>query len=177
MSILEIIEYPDPRLTQQCAKVTDFDEHLKKLADDMVETMYVAPGVGLAAPQVGITIRLLVSDPSHSDEPSELYIMVNPVILKREGSFIWEEGCLSVPGVFEEVNRANWIQVSYQDLDGNVCLKEFSGFPAVVIQHEMDHLDGIVFVDRLSRLKRKIVVKRFLKDQTKRLEKQRGIAT
>lgn len=151
MALLPILRYPDPRLHIVASPVTVFDAELKRLAADMAETMYAAPGIGLAATQVNVHKRLLVLDVS--EDKSALQVFVNPVILWREGEHVGEEGCLSVPGVYETVRRAERIGVRAQDLEGKPFEVVADGLLAVCLQHEIDHLDGKVFVEYLSRLK------------------------
>ncbi len=163
MAILEILHYPEPLLKQKSVPVTTFDDELKQLASDMVETMYAAPGVGLAAPQVGVLKRLIVLDCSGSEEPADLLIAVNPEVIGGEGESLEEEGCLSVPGYWASVRRTETATLRYQDLDGNVCERSADGLLAIGMQHEVDHLEGILFVDRLSPLKRSIFRKKYMK--------------
>ena len=151
MALLPILHYPDPLLRQVAEPVTAFDAALQQLAADMAETMYEAPGIGLAAIQVNVPRRVIVID--ISEQRRELRTYVNPVILQRDGRQVHEEGCLSVPGVYDEVERAGHIRVRAQDLHGAFFEHEAEGLLAVCIQHEIDHLDGKVFVDYLSRLK------------------------
>ena len=151
MALLPILRFPDPRLKKVAAPVTRFDDDLRRLAADMAETMYEAPGIGLAATQVDVHQRLVVIDVS--EDKSELRAFVNPRLVACAGSQTGEEGCLSVPGIFDKVERAERITVNYQDLDGNEQVLEAEGLLAVCIQHEIDHLDGKVFVDHLSQLK------------------------
>jgi len=152
MSRLTILEYPDPRLRTQAQPVQSVDDEIRRLIDDLLETMYAAPGVGLAATQVNVHKRVLVIDISESrDEPLAL---VNPEITRRDGVEETEEGCLSVPGIFEKVSRAEKISVRYLDRDGKSVELEADGMLAICIQHEMDHLQGKLFVDYLSELKR-----------------------
>jgi len=175
MALLEILTYPDPRLAVKCDDVTEFGAPLKKLCEDMLETMYYAPGVGLAAPQVGVTKNLVVIDidyESSEDEPPVLsnqnpMILVNPKIVEREGEQYFKEGCLSVPGESEEVLRALKVKVEYQDTDGKAHTLEAEGYLAVAVQHELDHLDGRLFIDRLSFVKTK-TIKRRLKREAER---------
>ncbi|RZA08168.1 MAG: peptide deformylase [Proteobacteria bacterium] len=177
MAILEILTFPDPRLALKCTDVTEFGAPLKKLCDDMLETMYDAPGVGLAAPQVGVTKNLVVIDIEYDstdeeDGPVELsnqnpMILVNPKITEREGEQYFKEGCLSVPGESEEVLRALKVKVEYQDTDGKPHVLEAEGYLAVAVQHELDHLDGRLFIDRLSFVKTK-TIKRRLKREAER---------
>lgn len=151
MAQLPIIYYPDPRLHTKAAKVERVDASIRQLAADMAETMYAAPGVGLAATQVDRHIQLIVIDVS--EDKSTLQTFINPEILAREGECEGEEGCLSVPGVYESVTRSAWVRVRALGLDGQPFELEAEDLLAVCIQHEMDHLQGKVFVEYLSRLK------------------------
>lgn len=166
MSTLQILEFPDPRLRTRAKPVQAFDTELAGLADDMLETMYAAQGIGLAATQVDVHQRLLVIDVSETRDQPHVY--VNPIILEAEGSETCEEGCLSVPGVYAEVSRAERVKVRAQHLNGDAFERELDGLHAICLQHEMDHLDGKLFVDYLSPLKRNMV--------KKKLEKQRRLA-
>jgi len=166
MAKLNILEFPDPRLTTVATEVSDFDETLTKLVGDMTETMYSANGIGLAATQVNIHKRLLVLDVSEEQDQPRVYI--NPEILAQAGEQHHEEGCLSVPGIYASVKRAENITVRAQDMDGMVFEEQLEGLYAVCVQHEMDHLVGRLFVDYLSPLKRNMV--------RKKLEKQRKAA-
>lgn len=163
MALLEILEFPDPRLRTRAVPVTVFDAALLRLVDDMFETMYAAPGIGLAASQVDVHRRLLVMDvsPAH-DEP---LVFINPEILAREEVGVMEEGCLSVPGIYDEVERAQRIRVRAQDRHGAVFERELEGIAAVCLQHEMDHLDGKLFVDYLSSLKRDRIRRKLEKER------------
>ncbi|MDX1379859.1 MAG: peptide deformylase [Xanthomonadales bacterium] len=163
MAKLEILEFPDPRLRTVAQPVETFDGRLGTLIDDMLETMYGASGIGLAATQVDVHQRVLVMDVSDSRDQPRAF--VNPEIVDREGEQVCEEGCLSVPGVYAEVKRANRVKVRAQDRDGETFELELEGLAAVCLQHEMDHLQGKLFVDYLSPLKRQMV--------RRRLEKQR----
>lgn len=167
MSLLPILEYPDPRLRTRAQPVAMFDAALQGLIDDMLATMYAAPGIGLAASQVNVHKQLLVLDVS--DEKNAPMVLVNPRILAAEGSQTYQEGCLSVPGVFADVERAECITVESLDRRGQPQNFTADGLLAVCIQHEMDHLIGKLFVDYLSPLKRELV--------RKKLEKQRRAAT
>jgi peptide deformylase len=151
MALLPILRFPDPRLKKVAAPVARFDDELRRLAADMAETMYEAPGIGLAATQVDVHKRLVVIDVS--EDKSELRVFVNPRLAACSGSQTGEEGCLSVPGIFDKVERAERVTLNYQDLDGRELVLEADGLLAVCIQHEIDHLDGKVFVDHLSQLK------------------------
>lgn len=151
MSLLTILRYPDPRLYQKAAPVTAFDTDLRSLVRDMAETMYAAPGVGLAATQVDVHRQIVVLDPS--EERNNLVVLINPDILDARGSQLCEEGCLSVPGIYDSVERAEWIRVGAVDVEGKPYTLEAEKLLAVCIQHEIDHLRGKVFVEYLSRLK------------------------
>ena len=163
MSILKILHYPEPLLKEKSLPVTEFNAELRQLAEDMAETMYDAPGVGLAAPQVGALKRLIVLDCSGSDEPNEPIFAVNPEIIARESESLEEEGCLSVPGFWANVKRASTVTVRYQDVEGNFHEQTVDGLLGICFQHEIDHLEGILFVDRLSPLKRSMFKKKYLK--------------
>lgn len=151
MALLPILRYPDPRLHTKAKPVESVDAGIRKLAADMAETMYAAPGIGLAATQVDVHKRLLVLD--ISEDKSDLHVFINPEILSREGECVGEEGCLSVPGIYESVRRSERIRVRALNLDGQPFEMDADGLLAVCLQHEMDHLDGKVFVEYLSRLK------------------------
>ncbi len=151
MALLPILRYPDPRLHKKAARVERVDESIRKLAADMAETMYAAPGVGLAATQVDVHKQLVVID--ISEDKSQLLTLINPEIFERSGEQACEEGCLSVPGIYEKVTRAERIKVRALDLKGEAVTVEAAGLLAVCIQHETDHLQGKVFVEYLSKLK------------------------
>jgi peptide deformylase len=163
MSILRIRHYPDPVLKQTAARITEFDAELHRLASDMLETMYAAPGVGLAAPQIGSSRRLIVLDCSPKDGDRRPLIAVNPEILAREGECCEEEGCLSVPEYYAKVVRSEKVRARFQDLGGTTHEIEADGLWAICFQHEIDHLDGLLFVDRLSPLKRSLFRKKYQK--------------
>lgn len=166
MAKLKILEFPDPRLRTKAKPVEVVDDALRALIDDMFETMYDAPGIGLAATQVDVHKRLLVADvSSEQDNP---WVLINPVIVEQDGVEVSEEGCLSVPGYYEEVERAEHIRVRYLDRDGREVESEFEGLLAVCVQHEMDHLEGKLFVDYLSEAKRQRIRKRLEKDRRHR---------
>jgi peptide deformylase len=158
MAKLEILEIPDPRLRTVAKPVEIFDENLATLVDDMIETMYGAKGIGLAATQVNVHQRLLVLDVSDAQDTPRVYI--NPEILSAEGTETCEEGCLSVPGIYAEVSRAEKVRVCARDRDGKVFEEDLDGLHAVCLQHEMDHLEGKLFVDHLSPLKRRMLLKK-----------------
>jgi len=157
MAIRKILHYPDKRLRIPGKTVTDFGPELSQLIDDMAETMYAAPGVGLAATQIGVDKQLFIIDISREDEPSELRVFVNPELVKLEGKMDWEEGCLSFPGEHHEVTRAEHVRVRAQDRNGQWFELEAEGLLAVAVQHENDHLQGKLMIDHLSPLKRRIV--------------------
>ena len=158
MAIRTILHYPDKRLRRPGRPVTEFGEELQTLVDDMAETMYAAPGVGLAATQIGVTQRVFLVDvATGQDEASDLRVFVNPEIIERHGTIGWEEGCLSFPGVHEDVQRAERVKVRAQDRHGETFELEADGLLAVAIQHENDHLDGKLMIDHLSILKRRLV--------------------
>ena len=169
MSIRKILTFPDPQLREISKEVTHFNSDLKELVSDMIETMYDSNGIGLAAPQVGILQRVVVIDTRPKDDKGARYkyeemteleeqisqpiVLINPKVLKGEGKTTYEEGCLSVPGFYETVQRHNWIEVSSMDLDGNEFRFQTDGLLAICVQHEMDHLVGKLFIDRLSFIK------------------------
>lgn len=163
MPLREILHYPDERLTQKSAPVAEITPELLQLAEDMVETMYDAPGVGLAAPQVGVHQRLIVIDCEHSGDPADLIVAFNPEIVERDGECFEEEGCLSVPGYAARVHRAEKVKVRYQDREGKLVEREAEELLAIAFQHEIDHLDGVLYVDRLSSLKRGMFRKKYQK--------------
>jgi len=163
MALLPILEFPDPRLRTRAQPVAQVDDRIRQLIDDMFETMYAAPGIGLAATQVNVHQRLLVVDVSESRK--EPLALINPEILARDGVEESEEGCLSVPGVYEKVTRADNIRVRALDRDGKPIEFEAHGLLAVCIQHEMDHLEGKLFVDYLSDLKRTRIRKKIEKER------------
>jgi len=146
--------YPDPVLRVRCPEVEVFDENLRRLADDMVETMHAAPGVGLAAPQVGFELRLCVVDTSVGKDPEALHVLVNPRLRSAEGSELDFEGCLSIPGLTEKVKRPKSIRVVARDLDGQELELCSEDFEARALCHEIDHLDGILFIDHIHGLRR-----------------------
>jgi len=163
MARLPIIEFPDPRLRTVARPVKEVDTRIRQLIDDMFETMYEAPGIGLAATQVDVHERLLVLD--CSEDKSHPMVFINPEILSSEGSQVYQEGCLSVPGIYADVKRAESIVVRALDRDGQSFEMSADGLLAVCIQHEMDHLAGKVFVDYLSPLKRELVRKKLAKQR------------
>jgi peptide deformylase len=178
---LEIFKFPAPILKKIAVPVTVFNSELEELVKDMLFTMYHAPGIGLAAPQVGKSIRLFVLDIWFDREKVTLadgtekyrlsnfnpHVFINPVFKNRTGEIIHEEGCLSLPGVFEDVKRSELVTMEYQDLKGETHTIEADELLSVCLQHENDHLDGVVFIERLSLLKRQFIQKKFLKTQKK----------
>jgi peptide deformylase len=185
MALLKIITLPDPRLRMKSEKVTSFDDSLKTLAADLIETMNWAKGIGLAAVQVGVHKRIIVIDIGdlnenekyiEGDEESETRlserksvsnpeIFVNPEIIQSNGEIVYEEGCLSVPGVYAEVKRKESLKIRYQNLNGKSFEVETHGLRSIVLQHEMDHMEGIVFPDRLGTMQRMMVLKKYTKLQ------------
>jgi peptide deformylase len=163
--IREIVTYPDPILQRPTEKITEFNEELRTLADDMFESMYKAQGIGLTAPQIGVSKRITVIDLSNKENPDDKIILVNPEIVAREGKQYAEEGCLSLPDIREKVSRAAKVKVRAQDLEGNWFEMEGTELLARAFQHEIDHLDGVLFLWRLSALKRDLILRKIRKLQ------------
>ena len=163
--IRKIVTYPDPILQRPTDKVTEFDDGLRALADDMFESMYTAIGIGLAAPQIGVGKRITVIDLSNKANPDEKIVLVNPEIVHKEGKQVREEGCLSLPDIRDKVARAAKVKVRAQDLEGKPFEMEGDDLLAVAFQHEIDHLDGILFPWRVSALKRDLILRRIRKLQ------------
>jgi peptide deformylase len=174
MAIRTILEFPDQRLRTRAQPVTRFNAELGQLIDDLFESMYAAPGIGLAATQVDVHKRVLVID--ISDARNEPLVFINPEILSKEGEAETEEGCLSVPGIFDEVKRASKIRLRFHDRAGAVSERDYEGMLAVCIQHEMDHLEGRLFVDYLSDLKRQRIRKKLEKERKQRATRAREAA-
>ncbi len=172
MANLNIIEFPDPRLRKIATPVEAFDADLDRLIDDMFETMYSAQGIGLAATQVDVHKQLLLLDISETRDQPHVY--VNPRIIESEGSETCEEGCLSVPGIYAEVSRAEKIRISARDPNGNQFERELDGIHAVCFQHEMDHLKGKLFIDYLSPLKQRMVRKKLEKQRRQEIKNATG---
>tara|TARA_B110000285_G_C15079208_1_gene592490 strand:+ start:317 stop:841 length:525 start_codon:yes stop_codon:yes gene_type:complete len=171
MTIRKILTEPDPFLRQKSRNVDKVDEEIRKLMDDMLDTMYAAPGIGLAAIQVGIPKRIIVIDLSKEEEEKKPLFFVNPkIILKSNTNTTYEEGCLSVPGQFAEIDRPDRCEVDYLDYNGKQLKLKTEGLLATCIQHEIDHLEGILFIDYLSKLKKSFIVKKLSK-QKKSLER------
>jgi peptide deformylase len=180
--VLKVFTYPSPVLKKVAVPVTEFNDELKAMCLNMLHTMYLAPGIGLAAPQVGESIRLFVMDIDYQkdkvtnfDGTTEIklsnfnpLIFINPIIKKSDEQIIYQEGCLSVPGVYEDVKRSAEITITFQDWDGNEHSMEASELLSVCIQHENDHLDGIVFLERLSLIKKNLLMKKYLKKKKKK---------
>ena len=166
MAKLNILEFPDPRLRTVAKPIEKVDSTIVKYAEDMLETMYDAPGIGLAATQVNIHLRLIVLDVS--DQKNDPLFLVNPVITRAEGGIETSEGCLSIPGYFEPISRYETIEYEAIDLNGNEKKDVADGLLAICIQHEMDHLQGKLMVDRISSTKRQLIRKRLLKQQNQR---------
>lgn len=165
-SIYPILTIPESVLRQTAEPVERVDDDLRKLMDDMLATMYDAPGVGLAAPQIGISRRVIVMDPARDDDEPAPLVMANPVILDRsEEMRIQEEGCLSIPDVIAEVERPTVTRVAFLDCEGKPQEAEIDGFLSTIVQHEVDHLNGVLFIDYLSRLKRDMIVRKFTKQK------------
>jgi peptide deformylase len=165
MSLLKILHWPEPVLLSPGRPVTEFDDDLKKLVDDMFETMYAAPGVGLAAPQVGVSKRLFVMDCSAGEDPKQRLALINPEVLRVEGAQTGEEGCLSFPTIFFDVERSLRAVVRAQDVDGNVIEVDGMNLTARCMLHETDHCEGIVFLDHTTPLKRELVKRKIKKLQ------------
>lgn len=164
MSILNIIKYPDPILKKKSEPVREITQEIQRLIDEMAETMYAAPGVGLAAPQVGRSIRVIVIDVNSKEEQKrDLISLINPEIIERSGDIAWEEGCLSIPDYSADVKRAERVVVSGLDRDGKKRVIIGEELLSIVLQHEIDHLDGMLFIDRLGPIKRDLVKRRLRK--------------
>ena len=162
MALREVLKFPEKRLREVSAPIETVTDEIRELAQDMLDVMYDEPGIGLAAPQVGESIRLIVVDTEWTDEDTERspLVLVNPEIIERSGKLTWKEGCLSVPDFEAEVERSATVTLRAHDLDGNELQIDTSELQAVCFQHEIDHLDGILFIDRISRLKRNLYVQK-----------------
>lgn len=163
MAIRTILHYPDKRLREHGKPIDKVTPEIKTLIDDMAETMYAAPGVGLAATQIGVALSLFVIDVAGDNEPSDLRVFINPEILERTGCLDWQEGCLSFPGVTEEVERAAKVRVRALDREGKPFELEAEGLLAIAVQHEFDHLQGVLMIDHLGPLKKRIVHRKMQK--------------
>jgi peptide deformylase len=165
MAVLQILHYPNPILKEKTRPVQKVDAEIRQLVEDLAETMYSAPGVGLAANQAGYPLRLAVIDVTPADQPKNLIVLINPEIVAAEGECLWDEGCLSVPDCNEEVKRKKRVVVRYQNLEGETAEIAGEDLLAVALQHEIDHLDGLLFIDRLSPLKRRLIRKKLQKKE------------
>lgn len=176
MALRPVLQFPDPRLKCVSAPVGELTDALRELAADMIDVMYDEPGIGLAAPQVGEAVRMIVMDTEWTEEDHEpdARVILNPEILTREGTILWTEGCLSVPDFQAEVERSKRITVRYTDLEGNEVVEDCEELRAVCFQHEIDHLNGLLFFDRISRLKRSLYIKK--RKKALKLEQEEGLA-
>jgi peptide deformylase len=165
VKIHEVLKYPDPVLARPGAPVTVFDDALRRLVEEMFESMYVAQGIGLAAPQIGVSQRITVIDVSFRKEPKDKLVLINPEVVERTGKQVEEEGCLSLPDIREKVVRAAWVKVKAQNEHGAWFEVEGEELLARALLHEIDHLDGVLFIDRISRLKRELVLRKIRKMQ------------
>jgi peptide deformylase len=174
MGLREVLQFPDRRLREVSKPVERVTDELRALAQDMLDVMYDEPGIGLAAPQLGVPVRLVVVDVAWTEEDGERdpRVLVNPEIVHAEGTITWNEGCLSVPDFQADVERAERVRLRATDLDGNALEIDAEGLEAVCFQHELDHLDGVLFIDRISRLKRSMYVRK----RTKQLRLERAEA-
>ena len=164
MAVRRIITLPDSQLRSSSSRVAKVDGAVRTILDDMIETMYDAPGIGLAAVQVGVLQRLVVLDTARKDEPPQPLFLVNPEIVQSSDErIVYEEGCLSIPDYYEDVERPERVRFRFQDRDGAACEMDADGLLAIAVQHEIDHLNGVLFVDHISRLKRERVLKKFAK--------------
>jgi peptide deformylase len=162
MALREVLKFPDPRLKEMSQPIDEITDEIRALAADMCDVMYDEPGIGLAAPQVGVPVRMFVIDTAWTEEGNDRSptVLINPEIVETSGNIVYEEGCLSVPDYTADVERASNVTIKAIDLDGKEILEEVEGLRAVCMQHEYDHLDGILFIDRISRLKRSLYVKK-----------------
>ncbi len=163
MAIRTILHYPDERLRRKAAPIETITPEILELVEDMKETMYAAPGIGLAAPQIGVSLRLFIVDTASDDEPSQLRVFINPEIVEREGKTTWEEGCLSFPGIHEEIERSARVKVRALDEKGQPFELSAEDLLGIAIQHEYDHLDGVLMIDRMGALKRRLALRKLQK--------------
>jgi peptide deformylase len=169
MPKLPIITLPDPILRQKSVAVETVDDQVRGFANDMLDTMYAAPGIGLAAIQLGVARRILVLDTAKGDAPKTPFVLINPEIVSSgDTPRVHDEGCLSIPQMYAEVERPALVRVRYVDLDGQLQERDFADLQATVVQHEMDHLEGLLFIDHLSRLRRGLLIRRYQKLQRER---------
>ncbi|RMG99174.1 MAG: peptide deformylase [Aquificota bacterium] len=168
--VRQILKFPNPVLKTPTQRVDVIDKEIKNLVQDMFDTMYHAEGVGLAANQIGVSLRIMVIDTSSKkDSPPLKLVLINPEVLSAEGKTTYKEGCLSFPGLVIEVERFSKVRVKAQDLNGEEKVYEFEGFPAIVFQHEMDHLDGITFIERVNGLRRRLALEKYAKLQRQKV--------
>ena len=165
MKIHEVVKYPEAVLARKADEVTVFDQKLARLVDEMFDSMYAAQGIGLAAPQIAISQRITVIDVSFKERPEDKLALINPVIVDQKGRQVEEEGCLSLPEIREKVVRAEWVKVRAQDVTGKTFEVAGTELLARALQHELDHLDGVLFIDRISRLKRELVLRKIRRMQ------------
>ena len=165
VKIHEVVKYPEAVLARKADEVTVFDAKLAKLVDEMFDSMYAAQGIGLAAPQISISRRITVIDVSFKERPEDKLALINPVVVEATGRQVEEEGCLSLPDIREKVVRAEWVKVRAQDVTGKTFEVTGTELLARALQHEIDHLDGVLFIDRISRLKRELVLRKIRKLQ------------
>ena len=165
LKIHEVVKYPDPVLAKRGEPVTEFGPELKSLVDEMFDSMYAAQGIGLAAPQISLSKRVTVIDVRFKKDPAQKLALINPEVVERTGKQVEEEGCLSLPEIREKVERAAWVKVRAQDVTGKWFEVEGEELLARALQHEIDHLDGVLFIDRISRLKREMVLRKIRKLQ------------
>ena len=163
MAIRDILQYPDKRLRNRAEPVSAVTPEVIRLIEDMKETMYAAPGCGLAAPQIGVSLRLFIVDTAGEDEPSDLRVFINPEIVSSQGKVVWEEGCLSFPGVHEDIERAAKVVVRATNERGEPVELEAEGLLGVAVQHENDHLDGVLMIDHMGVLKRRMALRKLQK--------------
>jgi len=176
MALRDVLKYPDKRLKEISTPIAKISDEIRELASDMLEVMYDEPGIGLAAPQVDAAVRLIVIDTEWTADDAEQnpLVLVNPEIVERSGKIVWEEGCLSVPDFEAEVERASHVRLRATNLEGEDLEISASELQAVCFQHEIDHLDGILFIDRISRLKHRLYTQRRKKQLRRELEEQSG---
>ncbi|MBL8714865.1 MAG: peptide deformylase [Myxococcales bacterium] len=173
MAVRTILHYPDPRLREKALPVAEINATIQQLVDDMAETMYAAPGVGLAATQIGEPHRIFVIDTAGEDEPSDLKVFINPEIVASDGKITWEEGCLSFPSVTEDIDRKARVRVRAQDREGKAFELDAEGLLAVAVQHELDHLDGVLMIDHMGALKKRIVDRKMRRREPQRPQPSR----
>jgi peptide deformylase len=161
----EVVKYPDPVLAREGDTVTDFGPELAQFVEEMFDSMYAAQGIGLAAPQIAVSKRITVIDTSFNENPEDKLVLINPVIIERKGTLYEEEGCLSLPDINEKVKRSAWVKVRAQDVHGEFFEVEGEELLSRALQHEIDHLHGVLFIDHLSRLKRDLILRRIKKMQ------------